>query len=255
VGRDAGRSRAKDRAAASGVPGPERARLRPDREALSSLTGPLRAALFDWDGTLVDSAEASFRSYVRLFDSYGIAFDRPRFAATYSPDWYRTYEAVGLSRDCWREADARWVELYRSEEVRLLPGAQSALARLRGAGLATGLVTSGSRIRIERELASLDLGACFDRVVCCEDVRARKPDPEPLRLALAGLGIAPSRAAYVGDSPEDVAMARAAGVFVVGLEGGFPNADALRASEPDVMARDLDHAVQTLLASEPTADR
>jgi len=215
----------------------------------------LRAVLFDWDGTLVDSAEVSFRSYVRLFESYGIAFDRPRFAATYSPDWYRTYEAVGLARDFWREADARWIELYSCEEVRLLPGAQSALVRLRGAGLATGLVTSGSRTRIEREIASLDLGACFDRIVCCEDVRARKPDPEPLRLALEGLNVASSRAAYMGDSPEDVAMARAAGVFVVGLEGGFPNADALRASGPDVMARDLDHAVRILLAPERSADR
>jgi HAD superfamily hydrolase (TIGR01549 family) len=203
--------------------------------------------LFDWDGTLVDSAEASFRSYVRLFESYGIAFDRPRFAATYSPDWYRTYEAVGLARDRWREADARWIELYDSEDVHLLPGAQSALARLRGAGLATGLVTSGSRTRVERELASLDLGASFERIVCCEDVRARKPDPEPLRLALEGLDVASSYAAYVGDSPEDVAMARAAGVFVVGLEGGFPNADALRASGPDLMASNIEEAIALLL--------
>ncbi|HKD10805.1 MAG TPA: HAD family hydrolase [Thermoanaerobaculia bacterium] len=217
-------------------------------------SGRLRAVLFDWDGTLVDSAEASFRSYVRLFESYGITFDRPRFAATYSPDWYRTYEAVGLSRDCWREADARWVELYCSEKVRLLPGAQSALARLREAGLATGLVTSGSRTRIERELASLDLGASFDRIVCCEDVRARKPDPEPLRLALEGLDVASSRAAYVGDSPEDVVMARAAGVFVVGLEGGFPNADALRASGPDLMAPTIGEAIAHLLQRAGSVD-
>jgi HAD superfamily hydrolase (TIGR01509 family) len=211
------------------------------------LSRSLQAVLFDWDGTLADSAEASFRSYVRLFAAYGIEFDRPRFAATYSPDWYRTYEAVGLGRECWREADARWIELYCSEPVRLLPGAPEALMRLKEAGLATGLVTSGSRARIERELASLELNAAFDRIVCCEDVRARKPDPEALRLALDGLAVTASCAAYVGDSPEDVAMSQAAGVFVIGLEGGFPNAQALRASGPDFLARDIAEATEILL--------
>ena len=57
---------------------------------------PLRAVLFDWDGTIVDSAEASFRCYVRLFESYRIPFDRERFQRTYSPDWYRTYTTLGL---------------------------------------------------------------------------------------------------------------------------------------------------------------
>ncbi len=209
---------------------------------------PLRGVFFDWDGTLVDSAEASFRSYVRLFSGYGIAFDRDRFATTYSPDWYRTYEAVGLSRDHWHEADARWIELYNGHETRLLPGAAAGLARLKAAGLITGLVTSGSRPRIERELETLALSRQFDRIVCCEDVRARKPDPEPLRVALEALSIESSSAAYVGDSPEDVAMSKAAGVFVIGLEGGFPNGQALRASGPDVLAGDLAQAMELLLS-------
>ncbi len=208
---------------------------------------PLQAVLFDWDGTLVDSAEASYRSYVRLFAAYGIAFDRELFARTYSPDWYRTYEALRLPRDRWDEADRRWTALYGAEEARLLPGAAAALARLRAAGLATALVTSGSRPRVERELTALALAGEFDRVVCCEDVQTRKPDPQPLRFALARLSVESSAAAYVGDSPEDVLMSRAAGVYVVGLEGGFPNAQALRASGPDFLARDLAEAMEMLL--------
>src|SRR5207302_678570 len=85
---------------------------------------------------------------------YGIAFDRTRFAATYSPDWYQTYEAVALPREHWSAADARWVELYGEERAELLPGASDGLARLRAAGLATALVTSGSRPRIDRERRS-----------------------------------------------------------------------------------------------------
>ena len=58
---------------------------------MSTAAPLLRAVLFDWDGTLSDSAEASFRCYARLFPEYGIPFARHDFQRTYSPDWYRTY--------------------------------------------------------------------------------------------------------------------------------------------------------------------
>lgn len=150
----------------------------------------LRAVLFDWDGTLVDSADASYRCYERLFGEYGIAFDRARFERTYSPNWHRTYEALGLGRECW-----------------------------------------------------------VDGVTCGDDTRRRKPDPEPLRLGLSRLGVAAPAAAYVGDSPEDVEMARAAEVYAVGVPGGFPNRAALAASAPDLLAPDLSAAADALLAA------
>ena len=219
-------------------------------ETLDLRPRPLRAVLFDWDGTLVDSAEVSFRCYARVFGAYGIAFDRARFAATYCPDWYQTYEAVALPREHWSAADARWVELYGEERAELLPGASDGLARLRAAGLATALVTSGSRPRIDRELAALGAAGLFECVVCCEDVSSRKPDPAPLLLALERIGVEPAAAAYVGDSPEDILMARAAGAFALGIEGGFPNREALRASKPDLLAVDLASAIDGLLVEQ-----
>jgi phosphoglycolate phosphatase len=204
--------------------------------------------LFDWDGTLVDSAEASYRCYVRLFDSYGIGFDRARFESTYSPNWQRTYEAVGLARELWPEADQRWLEHYDRERSRLVPGAREALARLAGAGVAQGVVTSGDRSRVSRELAALEVEAYFKTVVYGGDTPTRKPHPEALLLALGRMAVAPERAAYVGDSPEDVEMARAAGVRAVGVPGGFPNREALAASRPDVLARDVTAAIDLLLA-------
>jgi phosphoglycolate phosphatase-like HAD superfamily hydrolase len=77
----------------------------------------------------------------------------------------------------------------------------------------------------------------------------KKPDPEALLLALKRLDLEPHEAAYVGDSPEDVRMARGAGVFAVGVEGGFPNADALREARPDFLAGGLIEAVEALLRS------
>jgi HAD superfamily hydrolase (TIGR01509 family) len=208
----------------------------------------LRAVLFDWDGTLVNTAEASYRCYVKLFGAYEIAFDRDVFQRTYSPNWHLTYTAVGLAQERWAEADRRWLEHYCQEEVFLLEGAREALVRVRDAGLAAALVTSGDRVRVARELDALEVGGLFRTVVCAEDTVQRKPHPEGLLLALDRLGLPPSRAAYVGDSPEDVRMAQAAGVLAVGIPGGFPNREALAASGPAVLANTLTDALDGLLA-------
>ena len=208
---------------------------------------PLRAVLFDWDGTLVDSAAASLRSYITLFASYGIAYGPGDFERTYSPDWRRTYEMIGLPREKWDEADERWLSIYADEANALLPGALKTLARLQAAGLTQGLVTSGSRSRVERDIVRLAVDRFFDVVICGGDTPNRKPHPEPLQLALARLGVEPSTAAYLGDSPEDIQMARAAGVFAIGIPGAFPNRRALEASTPDLFVSNLDEFVHALI--------
>lgn len=206
-----------------------------------------RAILFDWDGTLLDSAETTFRCYRTLFAPYGIDFDRELFTRTYAPDWYRTYEDIGLAPELWKEADSRWLQIYRAEPCELVAGARESLARIASTDVRAALVTSGSRSRIEADLDRLGLHEIFAAVVCGDDAARKKPHPEALQAALARLEVAASEAAYVGDSPEDVAMARAADVFAVGVEGAFPNVEALRKSGPDLLARDLAQAVEELL--------
>jgi pyrophosphatase PpaX len=207
----------------------------------------LQAVLFDWDGTLVNTAEASFRCYEKLFGSYGIAFDRDAFQRTYSPNWHLTYSALGLAEERWAEADARWLGHYCEEEVALIEGAREALRRVRGAGLRAGLVTSGDRVRVERELADLGVAEHFEVLVCAEDTVKRKPHPEPLLLALERLRLGAEEAVYIGDSPEDVQMAQAAGVRTVGIPGGFPNREALARARPDVLEATLAAALDRVL--------
>jgi len=201
-------------------------------------TPRLQAVLFDWDGTLVNTAEASYRCYEKLFGSYGIAFDRDAFRRTYSPNWHLTYSALGLAEDRWSEADARWLEHYCEEEVVLIDGARDALLRVRRAGLRAGIVTSGDRVRVGRELDDLGVASLFEVVVCAEDIVYRKPHPEALLLALDKLGVG---------AAEDVQMARAAGVLAVGIPGGFPNRDSLAASRPEVLEGTLAGALDQVL--------
>jgi pyrophosphatase PpaX len=208
----------------------------------------LRAVLFDWDGTLADSAESSFRCYARVFPEFGIPFGREDFERTYSPDWYHTYRELGLPEEHWAAANARWLEHYASEPAREIAGARAAVDRLRAAGLRLGLVTSGSRVRVAREIETLGLAPAFEVALCAGDYQRHKPHPEALLTALERMGVPPAESAYVGDSPQDVEMARAAGAYAIGIPGAFPNRALLVASAPDLLAPDLEQAVDALLA-------
>jgi hypothetical protein len=82
-----------------------------------------------------------------------------------------------------------------------------------------------------------------------EDTTEHKPRPEPLLKALELLGNVPrEQAAYVGDSPFDIAAAKAAGVKSVAVSWGAFSEDALSAAEPDHLVPDLDAAVDILLS-------
>lgn len=206
----------------------------------------IRAVLFDWDGTLVDTAEASYRCYVQMFAEFEIPFDRETYARTYSPNWYLTFRALGLDEQHWSQADQRWLAHFANERVELLEGARQVLETLTARGLVTGIVTSGSRERVERELELHGLAEhLHERVYGCE-VSKKKPDPEGLLLCLDRLRVAPDEAVFVGDSPEDIEMARAAGVYSIAVTGGYPNRDALLASKPDVFTESIAALLEVL---------
>jgi HAD superfamily hydrolase (TIGR01549 family) len=199
----------------------------------------LRAVLFDWDGTLADTAEASYRCYVRMFAELGIAFDREAYARTYSPNWYLTFQALGLPEEKWSIADSRWLAHFAEEQVELIDGAREVLETLTARGLATGIVTSGGRERVGRELEAHRLTSHLHECVYGSDVKEKKPHPEGLLLCLKRLQIRAEDAVYVGDSPEDIAMARAAGVYSVAVAGTYPNRDALVGAKPDAFTESL----------------
>jgi len=206
----------------------------------------VRAVLFDWDGTLSDSSEPTFRCYVRLFAEYGIAFDREAYVRTYSPNWYRTFRAVGLAEEHWKVADRRWVEHFSTEQVELLDGAREVLETLSARGIITGVVTSGERVRVEPELDRHGVAShLHERVYGCQ-VQQKKPHPEGLLRCLEQLRVRPDEAVFVGDSPEDIEMARAAGVYAVAVSGGYPNYDALMASKPNAYCRSIRDLIAVL---------
>jgi HAD superfamily hydrolase (TIGR01549 family) len=199
---------------------------------------PLRAVVFDWDGTLLDSYQADARAYVAMFQTLGIPWNLAELAKHYSPDWYSVYRAASLPEDRWAEADRLWRHFYRGQRPRLQPGARRVLERL-GRRYRLGLVTSGSAWRVRAQLRTLALTALFEARVFGDQAPRKKPHPAPLRLALRRLGCPPAACVYVGDTPQDVAMARRAGVPVVGVIGNSPVPARLRAARPEALIERL----------------
>jgi HAD superfamily hydrolase (TIGR01509 family) len=209
---------------------------------------PARAVLFDWDGTLLNSYASDTRAYLTMFHALRVDWGVAELARHYSPNWYRVYRAARIPREKWSEADRLWTIAYAKESPALLPGARRVVQTL-GRDFELAIVTSGNRRRVRRQLREFNLAAYFSACVCNEDVPRKKPHPAPLNLALARLRANPEECVYVGDTAEDIEMARRAGVRPIGVLGPFPTAARIRAARPDTILhsiRDLPAYLQTL---------
>jgi HAD superfamily hydrolase (TIGR01509 family) len=190
--------------------------------------------LFDWDGTLFDSARAGYLAFQKTFSDLGIAFTRDFYDTRYSPNWYAMYEALNLPEAKWKMADERWLEHYGEQTPRLVEGAATTILELRQRGYHLGIVTSGTERRVRREIDLLRLSSEFEAVVCNEHIVNKKPHPEGLEKALRLLASESALSSYVGDAPEDVQMGKAAGVLTVGVPSDYPTSKHLLNEQPDI---------------------
>ena len=169
----------------------------------------------------------------------GYAFPLDVYEAAYSPNWYSTYEALGLPKEKWQLADDLWMQHYGEETAELIEGAGETLLDLHGRGYRLGVVSSGSVSRVSRELEKSALRDCFEVVVCNEHIVRKKPHPEGLELALAKLGSENTETAYVGDAPEDIQMGKSAQVLTVAVRSSYPGSNRLLAAKPDIYLESL----------------
>ena len=209
---------------------------------------PLRGILFDWDGTLLNSYTADSAAYLAMFREMQIPWTLADLERHYSPNWLKVYKAANLPRSKHRAADRAWRKHYAKYRPKLLPGARRVLSHL-ARHHALGLVTSGDRDRVHQQLREFNLFDHFAARVCSGDTRLRKPHPAPLRLALRHMNLKPYETVYVGDSPEDLEMARSAGVrAAIAILGPFPTEKRLRAANPDILLDSITELPAALLS-------
>jgi len=194
----------------------------------------LEHVLFDWDGTLLDSFQADANAYKLMFEALGMSWSMAELKRHYSPNWHRVYRAARIPRAKWQEADRLWRLFYQKQLPKMQPGARTVLRTL-DRRFKLALVSSGSRTRVRKQLREHNVSAMFLTKICSEDAPRRKPHPAPLRMALENLRALPHTSVYIGDAPEDIEMAHRAGMRAIGVLGGSPVPERLRAALPDAL--------------------
>lgn len=217
-------------------------------------------AIWDVDGTLVDTAELHFQAWTALFREIGHPFSRADFAATFG--WRNPEIFKNLCGDRFRAAEVaalgeRKEVLYREAArtgVELLPGVRELLHGLRASGFRQAIGSSAPRANLDLILALTGTAELFEAVVSAEDTQRGKPDPQVFLLAAARLGVPPARCVVLEDAVAGVQAARAGGMrcIAVTFVGHHPEA-ALRQAGADFVVATLEEvsvsAVRQLLGS------
>lgn len=211
---------------------------------MTDATHCINTLIFDWDGTLNDSAVNGFAAFQKSLDELGVPFTEEFYRANYSPNWYTMYETLALPRDQWQRADDLWIQHYGEAPAILVEGARETITELYARGYRLGIVTSGSHCRVTRELEEMELAQTFQVVVCNEHIQNKKPHPEGLHQAMRLIGSSSKECSYVGDAPEDIHMGKSAGVHTVGVRSAYPTSNNLISLGPDIY---LDNISELLL--------
>jgi beta-phosphoglucomutase len=205
-------------------------------------------AIWDVDGTLVDTAELHFRAWKEVCREMRQPFTRADFAATFGR---RNPDIVAqLFGDRFNEAETaaigeRKEELYRAEArkgVSPLPGVEALLADLQHAGFRQAVASSAPRANIDLILPLLRVDRFFEAVVAMEDTQRGKPDPQVFLVAAQRLGVPPGWCVVFEDAVAGVEAARNGGMKCIAVRFvGHHAEDALRTAGADIVVPTLEH--------------
>jgi pyrophosphatase PpaX len=178
--------------------------------------------LFDLDGTVVDTGSIILASMRHAAETVlgGDYTDAQLLAAVGGPGLEAQMEALDPTR-----VD-ELVRVYRAhneplhDTIAVCAGMDAALAELKQRGHRLGIVTAKRHKTVALAFDRVPVGHLFDVVVASDDTAEHKPSPAPLLFALDRLGVEPSEAAYVGDSPFDMQAAKAGGLYAIGVSWG-----------------------------------
>lgn len=215
-----------------------------------------RAVVFDLDGTLIDSRRDIAAAANRALARHGLPERTLEDLVSFVGDGASTLLARAANR---AEDDpllpkllATFLDDYRLNalvETRLLPGAFVTLTTLSEA-LPIALCTNKPRICTTPILEGLGIARFFGCVVAGDDVARKKPAPDPLLFAAGALGVSATDCVMVGDGPQDVLAAHAAGMMSIGI-AGMAAPQSLAAARPTFTVDSLDEIPRLLAVAAP----
>lgn len=219
----------------------------------------MQTVVFDLDGTLADTAADMISAANACFEALGAG--RPLDPAADAATAFhggRAMLRLGFARRGERDEAAvntaypEFLRHYSADlcrESRFYPGALEAVRRLKAVGIGVAICTNKPEALAARLVSALGAGDLFDALIGADTLPTRKPDPAPYRAAVARAGGNVARSMMVGDTDNDLATARAAGVPCA-LVGFGPGGAAARVLGPEAVVEDfagLDAVVARLI--------
>ena len=187
----------------------------------------IELVIFDLDGTLVDSIPDltdAVNEFLRASGRPDLAMDDVRRLVGKGA---RNLVERALGNGTEEEVEKAlaiflaYNEAHIADKTIMYPGVAETLHELRRQGLRMAVVTNKTEFLSRKLLSVIGIDRYFDLILGADSLPFRKPSPEPVLKALADLHIAPSGAIMVGDSINDIAAGRAAGLATVGCTFGY----------------------------------
>lgn len=217
--------------------------------------GKIRCVLFDLDGTIIGTSKLIIDSFQHTFklhlgldvpaEEIALTLGRPlvdilsRYSADKVNEMLRTYREYNESR--------------HDIVTQPIPGVSETLRELKSAGIVLGVVTGKRRQLALRGMRLFGLDSYMATLVTPEDTDRHKPHPDPVLKALQLLNQQPEHTLMVGDSPLDVACARAAGTYTAVVRWSVVPPKLLLNTKPDFILHDITDLIDICLPFEKTA--
>ena len=193
---------------------------------------PLKAVLFDVDGTLVDSNDAHARAWLRAFLEHNVPVDPTHVRRSIGMGGDKLMpEVSGLQEDSplGRKIAERRGQIFKQEflpKLRPFPGAYDLVDTITRKGYTTVAASSASKEDLKALLQVAGVAELMDQTTSSDDAEESKPDPDIIEAALRRANATPDEAVMIGDTPYDIEAARRAGVQTIAFRsGGWKNDD------------------------------
>jgi putative hydrolase of the HAD superfamily len=205
----------------------------------------VRALLFDFDGTMLETESSSYGSWRELLAEHDYELTHDAWSGAVGTidgvdpvELLEAHLGAPVDRDALKSRQAALHRELLTDEV-LRPGIQRIVDDARARGMHTAIVTSASQRWVREHLRRLDLDGAWEHIVAADgDPDRAKPAPLLYEEALALLGLGPDEAVAIEDSPHGVRAAKAAGLAAI----AFPNpiTERMDLGEADAVVADLD---------------
>ncbi len=218
----------------------------------------MKAVLFDLDGTLIDTAADFIRIIQDMCreenrDIVDAALIRTQVSEGARAMVKLVYPHLDVEDPIFLAHRQRFLDIYGADiavDTDLFEGMYSLLEALEAKQIPWGIVTNKPRWLSEALLDALNLTERCAVLVCPEDVKKTKPDPEPMYLAASQINIDAKECIYVGDHPRDIDAGRHAGMYTILAAYGYlplAHKDDLTAWKADCIVKDVTELHQVIL--------